>query len=671
MDTANQEFLHCLAASRHFREINRNACYLKYSPDFPLVEKKFSHFPSFLRRKQIRNLFDDGRLRNAFDMLDYSEPSRLVPLKDANSDAILFENQQNYALRILPRTLCLPFGMASFSFAADDSFLPEHFEILPVCTSVSLPPAHSSSIETSLEGLEEELLQFPDFFSAVASAIRLPRLCDNSVNASWIALNRPSEFDSSFAGLVFGFALTGNNSFLSLAFTKDLLTKGLAIVSISVLLSVALKNIGSGDPEVASLIAPYIPSFHPPPEAETEGPLLVQTAALISIGLLYKQTFSKPVVEYLLKEVTRDGAVLVNARSTLFRSFSDKEIYSDSYRMAAAIAIGLVCLDGGSSLPGKMSALVNAGVISQLQKLSSHPLYSGFAHLALGMAGVRNSFDPQLQLSSTANPYHRFFILLRWNNFQANGPLKFTFHKGDFDVYGGNATQFANKCMALVADSLSVALGNASNCSSDLKARFSEAIDFFSALESKVTEEFSSDRYLQKCFQRFILITSNSLVVSLSVVFAGSGDLEIFRMLRLQHLTYADYERHLATHISIGFLFLGCGRMCFDSSTFAGRVFLMLSLLPFYETSPCSNSSYFPPLRLFWIFATTAAAGHNHARFHSSLRNHRIYEYLVSQLPNTSETSKKLFSHLFDVFEVGLEPSDELVSLLESLISHK
>ena len=337
-----QEFVEYLKSCKHFRVLNPNVCYLKYlrseSEESFLVSCEWEEF---LRRPELKATFkNDLRLYAVNEMLQYYKPVNLIRPK-GYSETLMLQQQKPLASKMLCRILSLPLGMACFKFSAGNAFLPEKFTIPPICLSVKLPPSFQTKIEPEIDPDESDIFSFCTFNNAVGQAIHFPAFC-SPIQPSWILYNKPVEYTPEFGGIVYGFSLVKNNSFLSLNFADELLLVGLPLLSVGVLLGIGLKFQGTCDLEAAEMISHYIPSFNGTGEQETEGSLMVQMAGIISAGFVYASSCKKPIVAFLMEELQREGVAFINPKSTIYKSLFEKEIYSDAYRNCAAIAIGLI-----------------------------------------------------------------------------------------------------------------------------------------------------------------------------------------------------------------------------------------------------------------------------------------------------------------------------------------
>lgn len=97
----------------------------------------------------------------------------------------------------------------------------------------------------------------------------------------------------------------------------------------------------------------------------------------------------------------------------------------------------------------------------------------------------------------------------------------------------------------------------------------------------------------------------NAICVALSVVMAGSGDLEVLRRLRRLHgrrHDEANYGGHMAAHMAIGFLFMSGGQYTLSTSPLATAC-LFTATYPKFPTTPADNSFHLQALRHLWVLS--------------------------------------------------------------------
>ena len=97
----------------------------------------------------------------------------------------------------------------------------------------------------------------------------------------------------------------------------------------------------------------------------------------------------------------------------------------------------------------------------------------------------------------------------------------------------------------------------------------------------------------------------NLVSISLNIVMAGTGEINCLRRLRYSYGMYNQamrYGTHMATHMSLGLLFLGGGRYTLGSSD-AAIACLIAALFPRFAPVSSDNKSYLQALRHLWVLA--------------------------------------------------------------------
>lgn len=97
----------------------------------------------------------------------------------------------------------------------------------------------------------------------------------------------------------------------------------------------------------------------------------------------------------------------------------------------------------------------------------------------------------------------------------------------------------------------------------------------------------------------------NLISISLSMVMAGTGEITCFRRLRYAYGMYHQafrYGVHVATHLSIGLLFLGGGRFTLGTSN-AAIACMVVAFFPRFHHVSSDNKSYLQALRHLWVLA--------------------------------------------------------------------
>lgn len=120
------------------------------------------------------------------------------------------------------------------------------------------------------------------------------------------------------------------------------------------------------------------------------------------------------------------------------------------------------------------------------------------------------------------------------------------------------------------------------------------------SLSGRSVAEWAGKATLEACL--------NVLVLSLSLVMAGTGDLQVLRLcrhLRMRTGSFSNvvtYGSHMATHMALGFLFLGGGRLTLGTSPEAIAA-LICACYPKFPTHSNDNRYHLQALRHLHVLA--------------------------------------------------------------------
>ena len=127
------------------------------------------------------------------------------------------------------------------------------------------------------------------------------------------------------------------------------------LTTVAALLGTACAWRGSAKNDVAKMCFLHVPAVHPVAFPEVEVSLLAQSAALVSIGLLYQQTSHRRTVEIVLREIGADP----DRTSARWGGGGGNETQSahskggrEGYALCAGFALGLTCLGVGETAVG-------------------------------------------------------------------------------------------------------------------------------------------------------------------------------------------------------------------------------------------------------------------------------------------------------------------------------
>uniref|UniRef100_A0A6B2KWW4 Uncharacterized protein n=1 Tax=Arcella intermedia TaxID=1963864 RepID=A0A6B2KWW4_9EUKA len=292
----------------------------------------------------------DQRLQEVRRVLCSSRPAILNITDSGLTDHDLVQAQQKKLFLLCQRSLALSVGRAMFTMSTVRGLQPLMTE------TVTIPPlslhgkikATSATIGLDKSSIQKDMLVWPTFHNGVASGLRIARDQIDKISSTWIVYNRPPKTDNNsnashpteaHAGLLMALGLQGHLKVLALTKVYEYLSSGQPITSVALLIGMAACRIGTQDQAVAKLLSIHVPSMHPSASTDLEVPSIVQTSALVGLGLLYMGTSNRQITEVLLQEIGR-------------RPTDDKDFERESYSLAAGLALGMVVLGSGNTSKG-------------------------------------------------------------------------------------------------------------------------------------------------------------------------------------------------------------------------------------------------------------------------------------------------------------------------------
>jgi anaphase-promoting complex subunit 1 len=394
-------------------------------------------------------------------------------------------------------------------------------------------------------------------------------------------------------------------------------------------------------------------------------PTLVQSAALLAVGLLYQGSAHRLTTEILLAEIGRKPG-------------GDNALDREGYALAAGLALGLVTLgrgrdawgladlhiedrlrhymSGGSDtiderqrrFDGTVSSInsVSRGIDDQSQVMEGSTVNLDVtapgATLALGLMFLKTNCEvvaARLAVPDThfALEYVRpDFILLRlvarslilwdsvqpteeWIQAQIPGIVKEAMlvsskEDGSPELPLNSDADLEALAQAhvniLAGACLSIGLRYAGTASVEAQQSLRHyALYFMNEKRAAVPHgAAASPNNRRQYVDRSTLETClNIAVLSLSLVMAGTGHLETFRLLRfLRRRTDADgitFGNQMAISMAIGFLFLGGGGLTFATNNGAVAA-LLIALYPRFPTAPNDHRCHLQAFRHLYVLAT-------------------------------------------------------------------
>lgn len=568
-------------------------------------------------RNQISRLIfsADRRFYEVSKLLQSSKP-RIVTMEQLPnmSEIEILNRQEEIFYSSGLRTCTVPIGRAAFYYSARKPLATEKYPIPKLVFTIMLKP-RDITLTLQKNTISEDNLSWGYFHNGVSSGLSLSKDAA-SVNGNWITFNKPQELNSQHAGFLLGIGLNGHLNYLEEWHIYNYLGPKHAHTTMALLMGMAASNLRLMDTKLTKVLSVHIFALLPPGSNNLNVSVEVQTAGVIGMGLLYLESSHRRMTETFLGEL--------EGRSRIFTEESIKIHTNEGYKLATGIALGLINLGKGSDLKG----LNDIKIVERLMTRAVSPRDVQTNQLEISIPGSivailliflkTNNFEISRKLAPPEAPeaynYIRPDLLLvrtlachvvMWDNIndsdlwvEKNIPPTVLSSVLSHD----NLNYTSDKLpYYFIKAGLNMALGLKYSSSGNLKIR-DRMIIFLDSI-CKLTEH-TVTQHDQQLAKQSLLHIQNSLCLSLSLVMAGTGDLEVLRRLRRLSLkTRKDTcGVQIATSLALGILFLGGGQYRFGHDNFSIAA-LLISTYPVFPRVLADNTSYLQPLRYFWSLA--------------------------------------------------------------------
>ncbi|KAF8954432.1 hypothetical protein BDZ97DRAFT_1928284 [Flammula alnicola] len=536
------------------------------------------------------------------------------------------KEHQNQVVRVAERTFALPYGRAMFTFGSVPVVTREAYSIPKIEYNIRVQPLNI--LVTPEPGkISPESVAWGEFHNGVAAGLRIAPSAPG-VESSWIAFNKPTELSPEHAGFLLALGLTGHLKEMLTWHTFSYLTPKHDLTSIGVLLGMAAANVGSGNQHVTKLLAVHTPALLPTPTVDLNVSLVAQAAGLYGVGLVYLGTRNRRMAEVCLSQISRRDLVQPDLSNE----------HREAYTYSGALAFGMIMLGKGTIIPAdlvilkRLSILIHGDTNTMVGKQTKAPfdinLTSPAAAVALGLMYLRTGrkdIADMLTIPDTVvslNAIQPSFLLVRtmaralimWDTVvPSNEWLIRQIPRTILD-----AIETRTKTGKPIDDAMELAYYNiiAGGC-------------FVVGLKYAGTARQEAYQMIVKHFDNFTRMAYGSgpafdhkikrsairdglnlISISLSMVMAGTGEITCLRRLRYaygmsQQMMYHHgfkYGVHVATHMSLGLLFLGGGRFTLGTSD-AAIACMVTAFFPRFNHVSSDNRSFLQALRHMWVLA--------------------------------------------------------------------
>lgn len=564
-------------------------------------------------RIQVSKLIfsSDRRFYEASKLVQSSKPQvlTLIPSPDWSETELLKKQEEFYNLS-LTRICAISLGRAAFHFSARRPLITEKYPIPRLNFTVQMKP---SNITLTLQKqLTEESLSWGFFHNGVSSGLSVSKEV-SYLNGSWITFNKPNTLTSQHAGFLLGLGMNGHLKNLEEWHIYNYLGPKHTHTSIALLIGMAASNLGSMDTKLTRVLSVHIVALLPAGSSDLNISTLVQTAGIVAMGLLYTGSQHRRMTETFLGEI--EGRA--NGASDAMRS--------EGYKVASGISLGFINLGKGNDLHGLIDIMVVERLLALATKLKDVQTSTILdisvpgAIIALLLMFLKTSnHDIAKKLAPPTTPqFYDYirpdFLLLRtlashlilWDGIGADQAWILA---NIPEVLGSNVFEMNQKLSSdllpyfYVVAGLCMAIGLKHASTGNMSARDTLLYYF-----DRITQfgEIPATTHDQRISKAALIQIQCSIGLSLSVVMAGTGDLESLRRIRMMCLQKKKdtlFGTYLSAQMSLGILFLGGGQYGFERNLIDIAV-LVVSLYPVFPTSISDNFAHLQPLRYFWALA--------------------------------------------------------------------
>lgn len=575
----------------------------------------------------------DFRLRDVVAMLQTDTVNSVYVAEGENQTEAAITEQHNAAVAAInERTKALAAGRAML-FMTSRPFSPTHkWRIPSICLAVKVRP-RGTTIEPDTK-TEAAGLDWPEFHNGVSSVLELNLSAGVHVDSKWIFAHLGEQVTARHAGFLYGLglmkqlpALTPVHVFRYLKMRNNLLTIGF-------LLGMAVSTVGTADPTARHLIGMQLTAFLPPGSAPLNLSTITQTAGLLAMGIVFLGSNHRWTAKRMIDQIGAQESPIPNIQPQ----------HREAYSVSAGLALGLVYLgkgrgDGMKSLPDKR-------IISRLAYLikgSSDAVSDGISSVATTRPDDTCKGDIEINLTSAPAALAFGLMYLRSGNKMIADVMSPPRTPRELDLLRPDVLFVHVLARSLILwDSISpsadwleavlpvwmqeqVRIGKPLSEAAQLAqinmqagACFAIGLKFAGSKDQKAREclwehlnklerqvRVQTVSFFSKIRKAAVRAALDQVRISLGMVLAGSGDVDLLRHLRRAHGDVDGetcYGSHMATHMALGLLFLGGGRFTLGTSDLSVAA-LLISFLPPFPRWSGDNRAHLQAFRHLWYLA--------------------------------------------------------------------
>ncbi|MCJ1391678.1 Anaphase-promoting complex subunit 1 [Xylographa bjoerkii] len=570
------------------------------------------------RHSITRMIFkDDQRFAEASKLLHpLKHPVvRCAPEPDW-SDTDLLEAQQELVKVVAVRTLSVSPGRGMLFYSARFPLLTERFPIHGFALACVMKPSNTT-VTADRGTFSEEKVSWSFFHAGVEAGLSISKEAQG-IDTSWILFNKPMELQNRHAGFLLALGLNGHLRSIAKWVAFKYLTPKHTMTSIGLLLGLAASYLGTMDTLITRLLSVHVTRMLPSGAAELNLSPLTQTTGIMAIGLLYCNTQHRRMSEVMLSEMEN---IDQDDNTSPMENLRD-----EGYRLAAGFALGYINLGKGTNLKG----LHDMRIVERLLALAVGTRRVDIVHIldkatagaviAVALIFMKTEDEALARKIDIPDTTHQFdyvrpdIFLLRtvarhlimWNEISPTfawmyGQLPLLYQpRFKLNSFRELKTEDMPLLNIVAGLCFTIGLRFAGTARQDVRNLLGHYLDQLIRIC-----RLPALNYDGKLTRITIRNCQDVVALAAASVMAGTGDLYIFRRLRLLHGRSdpdTPYGSHLATHLAIGVLFLAGGTHSFNTSNIA-LASLLCAFYPLFPTAILDNKSHLQAFRHFWVFA--------------------------------------------------------------------
>ncbi|CAK8684094.1 unnamed protein product [Clavelina lepadiformis] len=605
---------------------------------------------------------NDHRMADAYNLLQSTKPMKILLTQEAGIDDREFMEQKEGRLaQLLNRSMALCIGRGMMMYRTQNPSAVDAVELPELeLTGKDLNNATVSFANSNIE-LPSETFQWPRFHNGVAATLAIQ---DDKTSMSWVHINKerytfPESSEPTFehSGALFGFGLNHHLQELQTLNIHEYLQKSHEMTTIGLLLGLASDKCASCDLATMRLLSVHISALLPPTSTVLDIPHRVQAAAVMAVGFLCLGSSQRLVAEVMLREIDRFP-------STETEVSPEREAYSLSSGFALGMVLlgkgdrmpELSDLNISEKLfhymtgkhkrnytynrtheyysPSHSSNSNNFNQILEGDQVNTEVTCPG-ATMALALMFLKTNNQAvadwfiapdTMSLLETIKPQHLMLrtmtrALILWDQVvpsvewvESHIPFVIRQHLKDVQTMQVNHNDedvdvdehTILQCHVAIIAGACLALGLRFAGSQEKAAYVTlhHYVQFFISITKQPQMSLPSHP-LEVIGHRLFETCLTSCLISMCMVVAGSGNLEGLQICRYLHHSVEgkiNYGMQMATHMALGFLFLGGCRYSLSTSNKAIAA-LLVAIYPSFPAKSSDNRYHLQAFRHLYVMA--------------------------------------------------------------------